>query len=322
MGKNAKGGKGKAKAGGSEEGDAKGKGKSGEAADGFGTCPCFSQKMVIVNWKLRSKGDKVNPYVKYKNDSNIFSLKVNHGGGFSYVYGPKRTKAPRRVYKGMLKELGYNTQKIKILYKKSTSDLDKGLEPLSKDIDVLDLLSYVHKFKLIELFIEHPVDTCVLDTFVIDLDHEDNNVSDGLKSSNAGLGTHKSKVLESGNAGLGTNEGEGIENDNAGLGTQESKGIENDNVEESNLLFSYPNTNNQMGQSSEPITSPHGNVQGNDDNEESDDTEESKDSDFECDIEDKIDDVHVDMEMFKKNTDPCVEWVGSTEPQPQVENND
>ncbi|GKB22609.1 gypsy type transposase, partial [Tanacetum coccineum] len=34
------------------------------------------------------------------NDPNLFSIKVNHGGGFSYVYGPKRTRAPRRVYKG------------------------------------------------------------------------------------------------------------------------------------------------------------------------------------------------------------------------------
>nr|GEY28584.1 hypothetical protein [Tanacetum cinerariifolium] len=64
---------------------------------------------------------------------------------------------------------------------------------------------------------------------------------------------------------------------------------------------------------------------GSNDNEESDDTEESeesKDNDFECDIEDRIDDVHVGMEMFKKNTDPSIGWVGSTEPQLQVEKND
>nr|GEW14274.1 transposase, MuDR [Tanacetum cinerariifolium] len=56
--------------------------------------------MVIINWKLRPKGHKLNLYVKYKNDPNLFSLKVNHGGGFSYVYGPKRTRAARLVYKG------------------------------------------------------------------------------------------------------------------------------------------------------------------------------------------------------------------------------
>nr|GEZ67058.1 hypothetical protein [Tanacetum cinerariifolium] len=42
----------------------------------------------------------------------------------------------------------------------------------------------------------------------------------------------------------------------------------------------------------------------------------------ECDIEDRIDDVHVDMQMFKDNIDSNVEWVSSTEPEPQAENNE
>ncbi|GKA72747.1 transposase, MuDR, partial [Tanacetum coccineum] len=210
----------------------------------------------------------------------------------NYVYGPKRTKAPRRVYKGgnadwfddvdadgfsvievsgMLKELGYDNPKMKTRYKKPTSNLDKGLEPLSKDIDILDLLSYV------------------------------------CKSGNAGLGTHESDGLESGNAGLGTHKSDGLESGNAGLGTHKR-------------------------QSSEPITSPHietddvgVDIQGSDNNEESDDSEESEDntdSDFEYDIEDMIDDVHIDMEMFRKNTNASAEWVGSTKPEPEVENND
>ncbi|GJS76845.1 hypothetical protein Tco_0726726 [Tanacetum coccineum] len=221
--------------------------------------------MVIVNWKLRPKGDKLNPYVKYKNNPNLFSLKVNHRGGFSYVYGPKRTSS-RRVYKDGNADWFDDVDVDGF----SVIEVSRMLKEL--DIDVLDLLSYVHKFKLIELFIEHHVDTCVLDTSVIDLDHEDNSVSDGLESGNAGLGTHKSDGLESVNAGLGTHESKVLESGNAGLRTQESESIENDNVEELDLLFSYPNTNHQMGQSSEPITSPHGNVQGSDDNEESDDT--------------------------------------------------
>ncbi|GKB43981.1 mutator type transposase, partial [Tanacetum coccineum] len=241
-----------------------------------------------------------------------------HGGRFNYVYGPKRTRTPRHVYKGgnadwfddvdvdgfsvievscMLKELGYENPNIKILYKKPTSDLDKGLKPLSKDIDVLELLSYMNKFKLIELFIEHPVDKCVRDKSVIDLDQEDNSVIDGLESSNVCLETNECEALENDNTGLGTNEGEGIENDNAGLGTQESKGIDNDNVEELYPLFSYPNTNHQKGQLNEHISSPHRNAKGSDDNEESDDTKESEDNDFECDIEDRIDDVDVDIDI-------------------------
>ncbi|GKA76754.1 transposase, MuDR [Tanacetum coccineum] len=208
--------------------------------------------MVIINWKLRPKGDRVNPYVKYKNDPNLFSIKVNHGGGFSYVYGPKRTRAPRRVYKGgnadwfddfdadgfsvievsgTLKELGYDNPNIKINYKKPTSDLDKGLEPLLKDIDVLDFLTYVKKFKLLELFIEHPVDKCVIDESVIDVDGLDNDNVDGLESSNAGLGTHENEALdndnvdslESSNVGLGTHENEALDNDNVDLETDELK---------------------------------------------------------------------------------------------------
>ncbi|GJR52397.1 hypothetical protein Tco_1402918 [Tanacetum coccineum] len=249
--------------------------------------------MVIMNWKLRLKGHKLNPYVKYKNDPNIFSLKVNDRGGFSYVYGPKRTRAPMRVYKG-------------------------GNADWFDDVDA-DVY-YVNKFKLIELFIEHPVDKCVIDKSIIDLDQEDNSVIDSLESSNAcletnecealeneyaGLETYEGEALENDNAGLGTNEGEGIENDNAGLGTQESEGIDNNNVEELDPLFSYPNTNHQKGQSSEHISSLHRNAEGSDDNEESDDTEESgesEDSDFECEIEDRIDDVDVGMEMFKKTS--------------------
>ncbi|GKB83923.1 cysteine-rich receptor-like protein kinase 2 [Tanacetum coccineum] len=230
------------------------------------------------------------PYVIETNDPNLFSLKINHGGGFSCVYGPKRTRAPRRVYKGGNADWfddvdadGFSVIEVS----------GKGLEPLSKDIDVLDLLSYVHKFKLMELFIEHHVDTSVLDTSDIDLYHKD-DFDEGLESGNDGLGTHESE-------GLGTHESDGLERGNDGLGTYESvglgthdtKGLENDN-------------------SSDPRTSPHiktgdvgVDIQGSDNNEESNDSE---DSEFECDIEDRIDDVDVDMEMFRKNTDASVEW--------------
>ncbi|GJS56184.1 hypothetical protein Tco_0629546 [Tanacetum coccineum] len=74
MGKDAKGGKGKAKAGGSEEGGAKGKGKSGKAADGLGTCTYVKARHILCEKqgkineaykKLQdgwlSNGDKVPP---------------------------------------------------------------------------------------------------------------------------------------------------------------------------------------------------------------------------------------------------------------------
>nr|GEW38609.1 hypothetical protein [Tanacetum cinerariifolium] len=62
--------------------------------------------------------------------------------------------------------------------------------------------------------------------------------------------------------------------------------------------------------------------EGSDNNKVSDDNDKSDDSDFKCDIEDRIDDVHVDMKMFKDNIDPNVEWVSSTKPEPQAENNE
>nr|GEW64117.1 hypothetical protein [Tanacetum cinerariifolium] len=274
--------------------------------------------MVIVNWKLRPKGDRVNPYVKYKNDLNLFTLKVNHGGVLTYVFGPKRTRAPRRVYKGgnadwfddvdadgffvlevlgMVKELGYENPQMKFYYKKPTADLDKGLEPLSKDIDILDMLSYVNKYKLMEVFIEHPVENSIMDT--IDLEQEDASV--GLGDENVG----------------------NLAND---LGDQNVENVSNDlrdeNVEEFDPLFSNPymqidnnegidhnegSGNNKRSDHNEGSN----NNKGSDHNEGSDNNEGGG-----------IDDVHVDMQMFKDNIDSNVEWVSSTEPESQAKNNE
>ncbi|GKD66733.1 hypothetical protein Tco_1308841 [Tanacetum coccineum] len=45
----------------------------------------------------------------------------------------------------------------------------------------------------------------------------------------------------------------------------------------------------------------------------SEDSEETKDNDFDVELEDKIDDVEVDMDDFRKFTDENVEWVGHDE---------
>ncbi|GKC45328.1 hypothetical protein Tco_1063050 [Tanacetum coccineum] len=50
--------------------------------------------------------------------------------------------------------------------------------------------------------------------------------------------------------------------------------------------------------------------------------DDSEDSDFKCDIEDQINDVHVDMEIFREHTDLSVEWVGPTKHVPEVETNE
>ncbi|GKA35896.1 hypothetical protein Tco_0722387 [Tanacetum coccineum] len=217
--------------------------------------------------------------IPMENDPNLFFLKVNNGGAFTYVLGPKRTMAPRHVYKGgnadwfddinvdgfyvievsgMVRELGYENPQMKFHYKKPNSDLDKGLEPLN-------------------------------------IDAED---SDDLGNGNVGLGTQESDDL--GTPNVGTNH-DNLDDVNVGLG--------NDNVDEFDPLFSYPDTNHEIGQSSKTRTSlPNETDDVRVDIEGSDNSEESDDSDFECDIEDQINDIYVDMKLFRKYTDPGVEW--------------
>ncbi|GKB93249.1 transposase, MuDR, partial [Tanacetum coccineum] len=179
------------------------------------------------------------------NDPNLFSLKFNHGGGFSYVYGPNRTRAPRHVYKGGNADW--------------FDDVDADGFSVIEASCMLKELAMCISLKLIELFIEHPVDKCVLDNSVIDVDGLDNDNVDGLKSSNAGLGTHENEALD---------------NDNVDL---ETDGID---------IWKKSSDDNEDGYENED----------SDENENSDENEDSEES------EEK--------------------WVGSTEPQPQVEKND
>ncbi|GKE35804.1 mutator type transposase [Tanacetum coccineum] len=118
---------------------------------------------------------------------------------------------------------------------------------------------------------------------------------------------------------------------NAGLGDENIGNVANDlgdeNVEEFDPLFSYLRIQTDNNEGSDHIEGTNNNEgsdhnEGSDNNEASDDNDKSDNSDFKCDIEDRIDDVHVDMQMFKDNIDPNVEWVSSIEPEPQAENNE
>nr|GEW00521.1 transposase, MuDR [Tanacetum cinerariifolium] len=201
-----------------------------------------------------------------ENELNLFTLKVNHGGVFTYVYGPKRIRAPKRVYKG--------------------GNVDWFDDVDADGFSVLEVpcmvkgVSYVNKYKLMEVFIEHPLDNSVMDT--INLEQED--ASAGLGDENV----HAIKLTLSG-----------------GL----------DNVEEFDPMFFYlymQTDNNERSDHNEGSDNNEGSNhnegsdynEGSDNNEVSDDNNESDDINFECDIEDRIDDVHVDMQMFKDNIDP------------------
>nr|GEW96096.1 transposase, mutator type [Tanacetum cinerariifolium] len=279
-------------------------------------------------------------FTRFKNDLNLFTLKVNHGGVFTYVYGPKRTRAPRRVYKGRNADWfddvdvdGFSVLEVS----------DNGLEPLSKDIDVLDMLSYVNKYKLMEVFIEHPIENSVMDT--IDLEQED--ASDGLGDENVGnvandLGDEKVEEFDplfsyphmQTDNNEGSNHNEGSDNNKGSAhnnGSDNNEGSKHNEGSDNNEKSDHEGSDNNEGidhnkGSDNNEGSDHNegsdNNKGSDHNEVSDDNNESDDSDFECDIEDRIDDVHVDMQMFKDNIDPNIEWVSSTEPGPQAENNE
>ncbi|GJR40328.1 hypothetical protein Tco_1216012 [Tanacetum coccineum] len=268
--------------------------------------------MVIVNWKLRPKGDRVNPYVKYKNDPNMFTLKVNHGGVFTYVYGLKRTRAPRRVYKGgnadwfddvdadgfsvlevsgMVNELGYENPEMKFYYKKPTAELDTSLEPLRKDIDVLDMLSY----------------TDDLNEGVNHTEGDDNNEGvDQTKVSDNNEGVDHTEVSDN---------NEGVDHTKV---SDNNEGVDQTKVSDNNEGVDHT----EVSDNNEGVdhTKVSDNNEGDGQTESSDDNEKSDDSDFECDLEDRIDDVHVEMQMFKDNIDPNVEWVSCNEPEPQAEN--
>lgn len=197
----------------------------------------------------------------------MFSLKINHGGVL--------TSCPNRRYKGgnvnwfdnidadefsivevneMLKVLGYEVNGSAFHYKKPNCDLDSGLKPFAIDSDVLDLINYVDKHKVMELYIEHPV----------------------------------------------------------------SKPISSKGDNEFDPLFSYPNPNTEkvesskgLGGSDNDASESEGEESGSEDGEYSDN--DSEDSEFIVDNEHIIDDVEVDMEEFKRNTDNDVEWLGCNE---------
>ncbi|GJZ28145.1 hypothetical protein Tco_0572792 [Tanacetum coccineum] len=122
---------------------------------------------MLYEWRVRKKGQEANPYEDHR---NVFCLKINHGGTF--------TSPPMIRYKGgkvnwvddidsnifsivevtsMMKELGYENPCMAYYYKKPNTELDNGLIELAVDKDVCEMLMYVDKFKVIELYADHSV---------------------------------------------------------------------------------------------------------------------------------------------------------------------
>ncbi|GJW00412.1 ribonuclease H-like domain-containing protein [Tanacetum coccineum] len=124
--------------------------------------------MLLCEWVLRPHGHPFDPYTVYSRFPTVFSLKIHHGGELS--------KAPGRFYNGgkvhwfdqidsdgfsvvevthMLAGLGYVNPKMKYWYKMPDKD---AFVPLSNDSDVLRFTKYVDRFKLMQLYVVHPID--------------------------------------------------------------------------------------------------------------------------------------------------------------------
>nr|GEX14958.1 transposase, MuDR [Tanacetum cinerariifolium] len=100
----------------------------------------------------------------------VFCLKINHGGAYT---------PPTKIrYKGgkvnwvdtidfdvfsvvkvntVMKKLGYEKPSFDDYYKEPKTDLDNGLKKLSSDQDVLQMLKYVKKYKVIDLYVDHSI---------------------------------------------------------------------------------------------------------------------------------------------------------------------
>ncbi|GKB38465.1 hypothetical protein Tco_0883407 [Tanacetum coccineum] len=99
---------------------------------------------MLCEWRLRENGADSNPYHGYQNFPTVFCLKINHGDAFR--------KPPKIRYKG-----GYDNVAMEYYFKKPSTELDKGLRKLATDSNVLEMLKFVPKYNVIDLYVEHPV---------------------------------------------------------------------------------------------------------------------------------------------------------------------
>nr|GEY43583.1 transposase, MuDR [Tanacetum cinerariifolium] len=118
---------------------------------------------MLCEWRLSENGADSNPYHEYRNFPTVFCLKINHDGAF---------KKPFKIrYKGgkvnwidtidfdkfsindvsdMMKNIGYDNVAMEYYFKKPNTELDKGLRKLATNSDVLEMLKFVPKYKVLD----------------------------------------------------------------------------------------------------------------------------------------------------------------------------
>ncbi|GJY73317.1 hypothetical protein Tco_0477748 [Tanacetum coccineum] len=211
---------------------------------------------------VRKKGQEANPYEDYREFPSVFCLKINHGGTF--------TPPPMTRYKGgkvnWVDDIDSDTFSI--------VDVTKLVVV---DKDVYEMLMYVDKFKVIELYTDHTVKKQHVLTqeplaTIIDV------TQPGSSSGNE--------------AEVDVSEDEWLRESLKKLPIKSKKGQQSSRKE--------------VGQSSR-------NGSGSENGSGSDSGSDSEDSDYFVDEENLIEDVDVDMAEFKRHTDPGVEWLGCKE---------
>ncbi|KAI3735953.1 hypothetical protein L6452_15480 [Arctium lappa] len=120
-------------------------------------------------WSIREGNLDVNPYEVYEHYPRLILVKIHHGGIF--------TRSPGRKYiigkvsyvdlinvdelsvheiDLMMVKLGYDLEeRMYYNFCIPEHDLDFGLEPLGNDLDILNLIGYTKKWKIIDIYIEH-----------------------------------------------------------------------------------------------------------------------------------------------------------------------
>nr|GEV74862.1 hypothetical protein [Tanacetum cinerariifolium] len=121
----------------------------------------------------------------------------------------------------MMKGLGYEKPSFDYYYKEPKNDLDNRLKKLSSDQDVLQMLKYVEKYKVIDLYVDHYV---TKETVNVDESLLVNELDNDLFIGNEMLRDNDEDVIED------VSEDEWLQKSLRLVGIKKKHAVENDNV--------------------------------------------------------------------------------------------
>ncbi|GJT07180.1 transposase, MuDR [Tanacetum coccineum] len=239
--------------------------------------------MLAATWSLRPDGHSLDSYNEYRNHPTTFTLKINHGGTL--------TSPPNVRYRGGKANW--------------FDDVDVDTFSAIEVQTMVKDLGYVHK----DLQLYYKIPKCNLDIGLKPLSC-DKDVMEMCQY------VSQCKVMDV----------------FVIHPISEPELVSNEDIDnEFDPLFSYPdnNTYKDRPSGSNAGKSPSGSnagkrpsviedVDGSDSSAASEDSEDSDDSEFDVGDEDRIEDVEVDMDDFRKHTDENVEWVECNEEEVQV----